>query len=176
MGDLISLGADIPCGQCSRCMAGQPNLCSENLAIGYQLQGGFSQYIELDPRLISQGPLSKVAKHLPSEITCLGEPLACAINGVEKVHYRQGGSLLIFGAGPIGIMIAYLIAMNFNPSEIIFVEPNIKRRNHASRYRFVTSIFSPEECGNQLHNKKFDCIFTCCSVPNVHLQAPRYGR
>ena len=84
VGDLISLGADIPCGQCSRCMAGQPNLCSENLAIGYQLQGGFSQYIELDPRLISQGPLSKVAKHLPSEITCLGEPLVCAINGVEK--------------------------------------------------------------------------------------------
>ena len=33
-GDLISIGADIPCGSCKYCKSKQPNLCEENLAIG----------------------------------------------------------------------------------------------------------------------------------------------
>ena len=84
IGDRISLGADIPCGRCPECINKKPNLCKKNLAIGYQLEGGFSEYMNLDSRIFDHGPVVKIDNSLELELACLGEPLACSINGLEK--------------------------------------------------------------------------------------------
>ena len=108
-GDKISIGADIPCGKCYYCKSNRPNLCKENLAIGYQLSGGFSEYMFLSKTLLDYGPIKKVPQNCNLEIACLGEPLACALNGLEKLNIKSdGGRMIIFGAGPIGIMLGML--------------------------------------------------------------------
>ena len=81
VGEKISLGGDIPCGKCKSCKSKKPNLCKKNLAIGYQLMGGFSEYMYLSKDLIQNGPIKKLPDGLDIEVACLGEPLACAING-----------------------------------------------------------------------------------------------
>ena len=58
VGDKISLGA-IPCGECLEYKQSKPNLCGENLAIGYQLKGGFAEY-SLNERIFNHGPVVKI--------------------------------------------------------------------------------------------------------------------
>ena len=52
IGDRVSTGADVPCGNCNHCKSGRPNCCDLNLAIGYQFDGGFAEYILLDPLVV----------------------------------------------------------------------------------------------------------------------------
>ena len=63
IGDKISIGADIPCGKCKHCISKRPNLCEKNLAIGYQLKGGFSEYMFLSKELIENGPIKKIPEN-----------------------------------------------------------------------------------------------------------------
>ena len=133
IGDKISLGADIPCGECKECKNNKPNLCKKNLAIGYQLKGGFAEYMDLNERIFNHGPVVKIDK-LDLELACLGEPLACSINGIEKVHMKKRGKVLIFGAGPIGIMLGFLAKNIYNSDFVDFVEIN--------KHRIMTSLFA----------------------------------
>ena len=49
VGDRVAVGADVPCGQCPWCRDGLGNNCAVNYAIGYQIPGGFAQYMKLPP-------------------------------------------------------------------------------------------------------------------------------
>ena len=62
VGDRVATGADVPCGECDQCKSGLPNCCNINYAIGYQFDGGYAEYVLLDPRVVKYGPLQKFDK------------------------------------------------------------------------------------------------------------------
>ena len=74
IGDKVSIGADIP--------------CKDDLAYGHELDGGFSQYMVLDSPHIKNGPIEKF-EDIDYDIASLAEPLACCINGYEKVQFKN---------------------------------------------------------------------------------------
>lgn len=108
VGDRVALGADVPCGECSWCKAGQGNCCDTNLAIGYQFAGGFAEYCLLEPLVVSGGPLVRVPDNVSHEEAALAEPLGCCINGMERAGMSKGKSVLIIGGGPVGTMLLSL--------------------------------------------------------------------
>ena len=170
IGDRISLGADVPCGKCKECINGKPNLCNKNLAIGYQLKGGFSEYMNLDERIFNHGPVVKIDNSLDLELACLGEPLACSINGIEKVYMSKGGKVLIFGAGPIGIMLGFLARKLHNAQRIDFVEVNQYRKTNLKNLNLADNIFDNEEFLSQRDKikKTYDYVFTACGIFKTH--------
>ncbi len=167
IGERISLGADIPCGSCDKCKNNQPNLCKKNLAIGYQLKGGFTEFMELDQRVFDLGPVVRLSAKLSTEVACLGEPLACAINGVEKMHMKQKTKTAIFGAGPIGIMIGYLCKKIYQCDDLLFIEPNDQRRQSLKSLDIADKIIDIGEI-NEKYFAKYDYVFTACSVLETH--------
>ena len=169
IGDKISLGADIPCGECPECRQGKPNLCKKNLAIGYQLKGGFAQYMNLNERIFNHGPVVKTGE-LNLELACLGEPLACSINGIEKVHMLPKGKVLIFGAGPIGIMIGFLAKKLYKADVVDFIEVNKFRRMSLDKLDISDNVLNQEELINNLDKIKesYNYVFTACSVFETH--------
>ena len=169
IGDKISLGADIPCGECNECKKSKPNLCKKNLAIGYQLKGGFAEYMDLNERIFNHGPVVKIHK-LDLELACLGEPLACSINGIEKVNMKKGGKVLIFGAGPIGIMLGFLAKKIYNSEFVDFVEVNKYRRMNLEKLDLCRKIYTPDDLCKNLENiqQTYDYVFTACSVFETH--------
>ena len=170
IGDRISLGADIPCGKCSECVNEKPNLCKKNLAIGYQLEGGFSEYMNLDSRIFDNGPVVKIDDSLELELACLGEPLACSINGLEKVFMRDGGRVLIFGAGPIGIMLGFLARHLHKAKKIDYVEVNQFRTKSLKNLEIADHIFNNDEFLKQMNKLEgnYDYVFTACSIFETH--------
>ncbi len=165
IGDKVSIAADLPCNECSYCKSGRVNLCHKNLAVGYQIDGGFSQYMVLNKFILNNGPIQKFFNITPDE-ACLAEPLACAINGVKKsiqcFSSEKINNSLIYGGGPIGLLIAeYLFYKNIK--DIVIVEPNLTRLN------FINNNTEFKCISNSLDVKNnFDLVFTACSVLDTH--------
>ena len=175
VGDRISVGADIPCGKCVQCLAGRANCCDTNLAIGYQFDGGFATYIRLEPIVVALGPVRSFSSDIPYEIAALAEPLACCINGFELAMMRPSNSVVIFGAGPIGIMLS-MLARYYEASRVFLVEPSATRRELARQFGSATLI-DPTQTNvvdavmNLTNGLGADTIFTACPVVETHTQA-----
>ena len=171
VGDKISIGADIPCGNCKYCETKRPNLCQQNLAIGYQLKGGFSEYMFLNKELIKNGPIKKIPQDFNLEIACLGEPLACALNGLEKLNIRvKGGRMIIFGSGPIGIMLGMLAKYLYKIEEVNYVELSEYRRNFLKSLDIANQIMTPNDLESNLdyHINTYQYVITACSAIQTH--------
>jgi L-iditol 2-dehydrogenase len=174
-GSKVAIGADVPCGRCYWCMNGMCNCCDKNLAMGYQFQGGFAQYCLLEPVVIRHGPVRCLPEGVNPEHAALAEPLGCCINGFERVFFSPGKTLLVIGAGPIGILLVKL-AKIFQASLTILCDVNESRLKSASIARpdyliNASKVDFIEKVMDITKGKGADFIFTACSNPMAQEQA-----
>ena len=96
MGDRVVPSWRVMCGTCYYCVRGIANYC-ENLARGV-VRGGFCEYGAATVR-----SLLRIPDGVSYEEACFSEPLACCINGSQYSQIPFGGTVVIIGAGPIGL-------------------------------------------------------------------------
>lgn len=124
-GDRVAVDPNILCGYCSFCRAGKVHLCKNLVALGVNLPGGFAEF--------SRVPVGQ-AYRLPAAFSlahaALAEPVACCLRGVDLAGIRSGDRVVIFGCGPMGIIILQLALMQ-GASSVIAIEPQAGRRRRA---------------------------------------------
>jgi L-iditol 2-dehydrogenase len=175
VGDKVSLGADIPCGRCRWCQNGQSNCCEQNYAMGYQFPGGFAHYCLLDEMMVQYGPIARIPDGLDIEQAALAEPLACCLNGLERVAFKPGQSVLILGAGPIGIMLAQA-ARAFGSPLVILADVDGRRLEMAglagADYLLDTATSPLIAAINDItKGRGMDVVFTACPSPAAQEEA-----
>lgn len=174
-GDWLSLGADVPCGDCEWCQNGLGNCCEKNYAIGHQFPGGFAQYCLLSPMTVQFGPLRKVPAGTNMELAALGEPLACCLNGLERISFKPGSSVAILGAGPIGIMLAQAARAFGSPLVILSdIDPgrlDLARVAKADHYLNSSGGTFIEAIMALSNGKGVDAVFTACPSPDAQEDA-----
>ncbi len=117
----------IPCGHCTQCLRGRENLCPDLQAIGYEIDGAFAEFIRIPARAVELGNVHVLPDHVTDEEAALVEPLACVLNGQNKVAVQQGDTVVILGAGPIGTLHVKLARLR-GAARVIVSEPNPARR------------------------------------------------
>jgi L-iditol 2-dehydrogenase len=173
IGDRISVGADVPCGKCYYCNNGMANCCEINFAIGHQFEGGFNQYMVLNELTIAKGPVRKISDITDFDVASLAEPLACCINGYERAIFDSFETIVIFGAGPIGMMLASL-APTYNAKNVIIVDPNAQRLNQVIKMKLATHTFNPfevnikDEVMKITSNNGANLVFTANAIRDIH--------
>lgn len=100
----IAVAPNIGCGICDCCVSGNTHLCSQYNALGIHLPGFFAEYVKIPENFVRQGNVVEIPDTLSFEEAALAEPLACVFNAFEKSRMRPGETVLIIGAGPIGLM------------------------------------------------------------------------
>ena len=103
VGDPVVAANSAPCGGCFHCRAGQENLCEDLLF----LNGSYAESIAVPARLVQKN-LLRLKPETSFRDAALTEPLACVVQGVEDTGLRAGQSVLVIGAGPIGLMFVCL--------------------------------------------------------------------
>lgn len=93
------------CGECIYCQEKDYNLCVHRKGIGTQVNGSFAPYV------VSR---EESCHHLPENVTfqaaALTEPLACCVHAaLEKTTVTSEDTVLIFGPGPIGLLLAQVV-------------------------------------------------------------------
>jgi len=82
---------------------GLPNMCSNLTTLGIFIDGGFTSY-----NVAPAKALYKISPDLAPEIAVFAEPLSCVMNGASKIKLQPGESVVILGAGPIGLYFTQL--------------------------------------------------------------------
>ena len=141
-GDRVVMATSISCGQCFYCQRGWRNLC-ENLApMGFSYPGGMAEYVAIPALALQGGHAVKVPQHVEAKYAALAEPVSCAVNSVQKCGVQPGDTVLVMGAGPMGLLNA-LVARAAGASVIWLSEPNPLRREQAGQFE-LDRILDPE--------------------------------
>ena len=129
-GDRVCMDPVIPCRACNYCKAGLENVCMNRQAMGYEFDGGFAEFVRIPAIALTSGNVFKMPDGMSFEAAALSEPLACCINGQKNAQVKLGDTVVILGAGPIGLMHAAL-ARVAGARQVIVSEPNSSRREAA---------------------------------------------
>lgn len=105
-GDVVTCNPYFNCGKCYSCERGHVNCCTDNRTMGVQRDGAFCEYISMPVERIYPG-MGLTAKEL-----ALIEPFSISRHAISRAVIHQTDSVLIVGAGPIGLF-ALLAAKQF---------------------------------------------------------------
>ncbi|KAK7205262.1 putative sorbitol dehydrogenase [Myxozyma melibiosi] len=106
IGDRVVADNSELCGECFYCRRGKPLLCEHFNAHGVTMDGAFAEYCAYPA-----GKVFKITHLSPVDATLL-EPASCAAHGLDKIRPEIGSSVLMFGAGPTGLVLAQLLRNN----------------------------------------------------------------
>jgi L-iditol 2-dehydrogenase len=125
-GGLVCVYPLLPCGECVACTRDHPNICRNRVAFGYQLPGGFGQYVRVPADAVRRGNVVPVDGVSPGAAAIV-EPLACAYNAQRLAGVRGARTMLVSGCGPLGLMHIRL-ARHLGVERIAAVDPIADRR------------------------------------------------
>ena len=92
------------CGHCLECRRARPAYCRNLVAQGVNAPGGFAEYV-----VTSSGRCFAI-DDLDAETAVFTEPVACVVHGLDVLGLRPGSNVLLFGAGPTGLILSQLLA------------------------------------------------------------------
>ncbi len=106
VGDRVAPMNSAPCDVCFWCLQGQQNLCEDLLFNN----GAYAEFLRVPARIVAKNTL-RVPDGLRLEYAALTEPLACVVRGLEESGAARGDSMVVIGAGPIGLMFVHAAAL-----------------------------------------------------------------
>lgn len=127
VGDPVAADCLLYCGVCAACREGRYNLCETLAALGQMADGGLAEYVVAPAYTFTRLPT-----HLALDRAALAEPLAVAVRAVRRADIRDGQSVLVVGAGPIGLLVLQ-VAREFGAGFVGVAEPHPGRRQLALR-------------------------------------------
>lgn len=125
VGDRVAVDPSLPCRACRFCRRGRENLCLTLGALGVTTTGGAAQYMRADA-----GRCVVLPDHVDLHGAALIEPLSCVLRGYDVLRTALGSSVLIFGAGTMGLLLLE-VAKRTGPRSVHVVDPNGERATRA---------------------------------------------
>jgi len=105
IGDNVAVEPNISCDNCYNCLNNKQNFCKNWQAIGVTKSGGMAQYV-----VVPEKSVFKIDK-LKYEYAAFMEPLSCVLHGLQKVKINPGDRVVVFGAGPIGLLFLQMVRL-----------------------------------------------------------------
>ena len=105
-GDRVVAHNSAPCNICYYCARGQHSLC-ESIT---WTKGAFSEYQVIPAPIVRQN-MFNIPEYLSVKDAVLLEPFACAVYGISEAEIKLGDTVVVNGAGPIGLMLIRLAVM-----------------------------------------------------------------
>lgn len=144
VGERVVIDPNFGCRTCRSCQQGRYNLCSNLGAYGVTANGGFSER-----SVVRADNLVKIGS-MPFEMAALAEPMGCVLNGISALDPKGHENALVFGAGPIGLLIGMALRTR-GVQSIAFVDLADDRLELAESFGFSVLAAGSEELGAMRH-------------------------
>jgi (R,R)-butanediol dehydrogenase/meso-butanediol dehydrogenase/diacetyl reductase len=163
-GDLVSVIPLRSCGQCEHCRKGEVQWCAR-----FGLQGGgYAEYALTRPN-----QCVKLGTDVSLADGAIVEPLAVALHGVNLSGLKAGDSVLVLGAGPIGLAVAFW-ARRLGAARVAVQDVAEFQRQRALAMgadAFVVDPQDPVGSAERALGGKADIVFECVGIPGLIAQA-----
>jgi 2-desacetyl-2-hydroxyethyl bacteriochlorophyllide A dehydrogenase len=176
-GDRVAGFPYIRCGECAGCREGGGgfSVCEKGISVGLgQSHGAYAEYV----RIGANG-----AHRLPDIVSfqegAMVEPLAVGLHAVDKAQMPRGATVLVIGAGPVGLSVM-LWAKFLGARHVIVSDRAPLRAKMAARFGATDAIDPSKALIPQVeaiagHGPEF--IFECVGAPGmineIMMMAPR---
>lgn len=127
LGKTVVVEPMLACGRCYPCRIGRYNACVDLKVMGVHVDGGLRDLFD-----VPAGNLHQVPEGMPPGVAVLAEPLTIALQALTRSRLTQGERVLIFGAGPIGLL-ALQAAVSYIGAEAMVVDVRQDRLDAARR-------------------------------------------
>ena len=133
VGDRVAIEPGIPCRRCKECISGHYNFCPD-LAFaacpgpGPMVHGVLTQFFRSQEEFCY-----KLPNHVSLDMGVLVEPLAVAVHAAKLLDLRPGQSVIVFGAGTVGLLCA-AVARELGAGKTIIVDINDARLDFTRKW------------------------------------------
>lgn len=103
VGDRVFPHHHTSCNNCHFCNKGNETMC-EHYRNSNIDPGGFSEYFRVPAWNIQKGGVLKIPSEVSFEEASFIEPIACCIRSQKRVGVSKGDTVLVIGAGPMGLI------------------------------------------------------------------------
>jgi L-iditol 2-dehydrogenase len=122
VGDAVALEVGLPCEVCELCLEGRYNICASlkfrSSAKGFpHAQGTLQERINHPIKWCHKLPSA-----FPLEMGALLEPLSVAIHASRRANLAPGSTVLIYGAGAVGLLVAAVMKVEAEASKVIIAD------------------------------------------------------
>jgi threonine dehydrogenase-like Zn-dependent dehydrogenase len=115
-GDRVFYYRSAPCGSCSLCLSGRPELCCKGPLLGLHLSGCLAEYLALPAVSVVSVPASLT----DSEVTAL-QPLVGVVAAVAYSGLKMTDTVVVLGQGTMGLNVTQ-VARNCGAGQVIAVD------------------------------------------------------
>lgn len=165
-GSRVVVNPLLPCGTCWPCRNDLAHTCRHLRLVGIDINGALAERVAVPAaNLLAVSPVTAVDE------AALTEPLAVAVHAVRRAALEEDQTVVVVGAGPIGVLIALVAAAT--KCRVLISEPHPVRREAASRLGFETlpSDTDPVEAlVARTDGVMGDVVFDCAGHPTVAAQ------
>ncbi len=164
VGDRVAVDPNLYCGHCEFCRREQANHCLNWEGVGITRAGGFAEYVAVPAKACYTVP-----ENLSNAQMAFIEPLACIVYGMSRLHIPPTDAVLLFGAGPIGLLL--LQAMRHSGAgPIIVVEKQPERLQLAAELGATATLEAGPDLDEALRDfapHGFGVVADATGVPRV---------
>jgi len=183
IGDPVVVLAGVACRECYYCLRGAPNMCIGSnipvIGLSPNINGAFAEYVRI---MRPANQLTKLAEAISLQQAALTEPYCVAMHSLRKSRFRPGDSVLVIGAGPIGLAVVNLLALG-GAGKITVIEKSEARIEQAAGFG-ADAVLNPDTEGIGLFDKVRslnnivgpDIIFECAGFPDTFNMAVSLAR
>lgn len=159
IGSRVAVEPQRACKVCKQCQAGRYNLCPDiEFYATPPVNGAFCEYVKIQ---------STFAYDIPANISfdaaALVEPMSVCIWAAQKAQIKNDTTVLIAGAGPIGVIMAQ-VARAFGASEVVVTDVVDSRLDFVKKYGATKTINTSKK---SLGSNKFDVFVDACGIPSA---------
>ena len=134
----VTFDPNVPCGQCHFCRRLRFNHCLNWQGIGVTRDGGFAERVPVPAKVVY--PIGD----LPFEQAVFIEPLSCVVYGLQRATPALGDRVLIFGAGPIGLLLMQTVR-RAGAAQVVVTDLQQERLELAARLGADTTVLASED-------------------------------
>lgn len=143
-GDRVAIEPGYGCRRCAECRAGRYNLCDNMIFAATPPHDGTLTGLWASPADFCY----KLPKSVSLQEGALIEPLAVAVHIVKQASVQPGQSVVVMGAGPVGLLCA-AVAKAYGASKVVSVDIVQSKldfaRDFASTHTYLSQRVAPEE-------------------------------
>ena len=126
-GDHVAVDTLLHCGDCFYCKQHLVQLCEKLAIMGLSTDGGLAEFVNAPSYMCFKYPAT-----LRDDHAALAEPASVAVRAVRRGRLSVGESVVIIGAGAIGLL-TLQVAIAMGAQNVIVLEPAENRRRIAAQ-------------------------------------------
>ena len=170
-GDRVAANCETFCGECFFCRHGFINNCEKGgWELGCRIDGCQAEFVRVP---FADTGLTKIPENVSYESALfVGDILSSGYFGAEMCEIKNGDTVAVIGAGPVGLC-AMMCAKYLGAGKIIAIDVDASRLEIAKNQKLADFVFNPLDCDiekevkNLTENRGADGVIECAGAKDT---------